>query len=203
MNQIQELSAAYSKLAHGDQVFAHSLLKQVASGRGLSDKQMYWVGELVKRATQPPEPKVEVVVGDFGEVIALFAQASKHLKHPAIDLALPDGSPIHLTVAGKLSKAPGSVNVTDGKPFGQNKWYGRVAPDGTWEPGRAVTPEAMTALGTLLTRLSHAPHRVAAAHGKLTGRCCFCNSKLSDPKSTEVGYGPQCAKSFGMPWGAK
>jgi hypothetical protein len=33
------------------------------------------------------------------------------------------------------------VGVTDGKPFGQNKWYGAIDPSGTWTPsehGKAI-----------------------------------------------------------------
>lgn len=41
----------------------------------------------------------------------------------------------------------------------------------------------------------------AALHGKMTGKCCFCNSPLIDQKSTDVGYGPVCAKHYGLPHG--
>jgi hypothetical protein len=39
-----------------------------------------------------------------------------------------------------------------------------------------------------------------------TGRCCFCNHKIGegeDNRSAAVGYGPECAKHFGVPWGVK
>ena len=34
---------------------------------------------------------------------------------------------------------------------------------------------------------------------QLTGRCCFCQLKLSDPKSAEVVYGPTRAKHYDLP----
>ena len=45
-------------------------------------------------------------------------------------------------------------------------------------------------LSKLLGKLAMNPARVAADYGKLSGNCCFCNSKLTDEKSTSVGYGP-------------
>lgn len=41
----------------------------------------------------------------------------------------------------------------------------------------------------------------AARLGHLTGRCVFCSRKLTDDRSTEVGYGPICADREGLPWG--
>ena len=104
-----------------------------------------------------------------------------------------------LKVAGSTSKAPGTVNLTDGKPFGANTWYGRVTPAGVWEPsekGKAIKDD----LTSILTKLAQNPARVAKEHGKLTGKCCFCHSTLTAGKSTDVGYGPVCAKRFELPW---
>lgn len=42
----------------------------------------------------------------------------------------------------------------------------------------------------------------AAAFGHSTGKCVFCSQKLTDGRSTEVGYGPICAENNGLPWGA-
>lgn len=36
--------------------------------------------------------------------------------------------------------------------------------------------------------------------GRATGRCCFCSSPLSDRRSRAHGYGPVCAKNYGLEW---
>ena len=36
--------------------------------------------------------------------------------------------------------------------------------------------------------------------GKATGRCCFCGSGLTDRRSRSHGYGPVCAKTYGLDW---
>ena len=75
-------------------------------------------------------------MGEFGGVIALFEKAKEYLKYPKITLALPDGSPLQLNLAGKGSKFPGTVGLTDGGSYGDNKWYGRVTKEGAWEPAK-------------------------------------------------------------------
>lgn len=55
----------------------------------------------------------------------------------------------------------------------------------------------------LLKDLSQNPAGMAAAYGKLSGRCCFCASELTDDKSISVGYGPVCAKNYSLPYGVQ
>ena len=45
------------------------------------------------------------------------------------------------------------------------------------------------------------PELFVTVHGKNAGMCCFCGMALSTPESTTAGYGPHCAKRFGLPWG--
>jgi hypothetical protein len=194
-----------------DQGFAKSLLGWLETKNSLSDKQWFWVVKLANEITQhdqaAPDAPIEqaqpptVVVGDFSGVIQLFKTAQQHLKWPKIRLQLPDGRPLVLALAGHGSKVPGTVIITDGKSFGTNIWYGRVMSDGVWEKSHSVDAETQDLLSTLLIKLAKAPARVAATYGKLTGNCCFCTSTLSDKRSTEVGYGPVCAKRWGQPWG--
>jgi len=48
----------------------------------------------------------------------------------------------------------------------------------------------------LLSELAKDPIKVAKEHGKLSGKCCFCNKALTDEKSTAAGYGPVCSKHY-------
>lgn len=130
-------------------------------------------------------------------IMNLFAKAQAHLKWPKIRLTTPTGQTLCLKLAGNQSKNPGHLMITDGGPYGANKYFGRVDLQGNWNPGRDNTPEVVE----LLNKLSDDPAGVAAAYGKLTGNCCFCNLPLSDDRSTAVGYGPVCANHYGLPWG--
>jgi len=132
------------------------------------------------------------------EIVRMMERAAVAQKRrPRVELATEDGARVVLTLAGGMSKRPGTVNVTDGRAFGENTWYGRVAVDGAVEPGRDMTPEVRA----LLDRLADDPARVAGQHGVATGRCCFCGRELSTRESRTVGYGPDCAGKYGLPWG--
>jgi hypothetical protein len=195
------LKEQLTKLPAKDQDFAASLLDQLERKGKLSDKQWFWVDTLAARISQGPVEPVTLDVGDFAGVIALFEKAKQHLKYPRVRLQLPDGRPLVLALAGPGSSRAGWVNMTDGRPFGENLFYGRVSPAGNWEMGHAIDEIVGDAVAELLHRLAADPEQVASSYGKLTGCCCFCTSQLSDPKSTEVGYGPVCAKRWGLPWG--
>jgi len=107
-----------------------------------------------------------------------------------------------LSVAGPAARLPGTVNLTDGKPYGQNTWFGRVDPaTGAWEPSSKVDAQTTTAITALLANFAKDPAKVASLYGKLTGNCCFCSRDLTDQRSVSVGYGPICAGHYGLPWG--
>jgi len=195
---IKALADAMPTLPARSQEFARSLLEH-AKDRGLSEKQMFWVRKLVADASKPKAASVSL--GDFSGVIALFKGASERLKHPKVRLQLADGRPIALAVAGPNARLPGTVNVTDGKPFGSAIWYGRVDTAGQWDISAKLDTATATAITALLVNFAANPARVAAAYGKATGSCCFCARELTDSRSVSVGYGPICADKFSLPWG--
>ena len=143
-----------------------------------------------------PEP-VAVALGNFAGVIALFNTAKAHLKYPKIRLAC-DGHVIVLALAGEKSKEPGTVTVTDGAKWPDNLWYGRVTPTGNWTPGKHLSADMTNSMLTLLTKLAADPARVASKYGKLTGQCCFCGLPLDEKHSVAAGFGPTCAKNYGL-----
>jgi hypothetical protein len=52
-----------------------------------------------------------------------------------------------------------------------------------------------------LARLSSDPIGFMAECSKDVGRCCYCPQPLEDARSKKMGYGPICAKRWGLPWG--
>lgn len=182
-----------------DRGFAKSLLESFDRYGHLTDKQMYWVEKLNNRAIgveKPPVMKTENV-GSFQPVMDLFNKAKQHLKYPKIKLDT-GSQEVQLSVAGPNSKAPGTVNVTDGQPFGMNKWFGRVTPEGVWEQNPHFTEMQLQPVRRLLQALATDPAETARKYALLTGNCAFCGAKLTDPKSTAVGFGRTCASHFGL-----
>jgi hypothetical protein len=200
-DHIATIEANAANLSEKDQFFAASLCAQ-ASRKTLTDKQAFWLAKIAERALAGPQKqeRTKTAIGDLSGVAALFDRARKHLKKPAIVLQI-DGQEYRLAYAGAKARVPGSINVAENGRFGEAEWFGRILADGQFE----ASPRATAPAGLIdgLQRFAASPAEVAAEHGKLTGKCCFCNIRLTDPRSTAVGYGSTCAKNFGLAWGAK
>jgi hypothetical protein len=200
---IATLTAHRDNLTANDRSFADSLLYSVRTQRRPpSDKQLYWIGKMAERAKnggKEPE-RVKTTVGDLSGVMALFDKARRHLQFPAIVLGWRDSRDhiheVRLNVAGERARVPGSINVID---EADRAWFGRILKDGAFEHSPRI--DVPTAVAELLGRFACDPVGVAGEHGRLTGKCCFCNTALTDERSTSVGYGPTCAKNYGLPWG--
>ena len=99
--------------------------------------------------------------------------------------------------AGAASKYAGQIMITDGKPFGENKFFGRIDTDGSFYATRSAGAGVMS----LVQDFACDPAGTAGKYGRLTGGCSFCKQGLTDERSLKVGYGPVCAKHFGLAWG--
>lgn len=130
-------------------------------------------------------------------MFALFEQAiANTLKYPKIRLQTTHGNAVVLSRAGAKSKYTGQIMITDGRPYGQNTYYGRIDTHGTFH----ASAQSNSDITALLSRLASNPVDAARNYGRLTGNCCFCDMKLTDARSTANGYGPVCAKRFGLQW---
>jgi hypothetical protein len=194
--------------------FAGKLISDADRYGQLTDKQLPWVRKLIDRANKPEREKVEI--GQLSGVNALFDKARQHLKSPSIVLSIgadESGTPylVKLSVAAAHHREPGTINVTeydDTKEWSDLLWYGRILKDGRFEISPKVSADEVARANVdyavdQLKEFANDPVGVATAHGRLTGRCCFCHLSLKDERSTAVGYGSTCAKSWGLAWGAR
>lgn len=205
---IDQLEASFDQLTDNQRKFADSLIngkwgyharpekfsaKQIACVKSLLDN----INKKKQKNDDTPHPTEQV--GELKALYKMFQKARESgLKYPKLHLEI-NGHVVKLNMSGPKSKFPDQINATDGLPFGENKWYGRVDSEGNWTQGYSH-PE-MRDVGTLLRCMSHDPKATAEQFGHLTGNCCFCNRPLKDEKSTVVGYGPVCAKKWGLSWG--
>jgi hypothetical protein len=200
-----KLRSSIYLLPEPDRAFANSLCDWYDTRGYLSPKQAYWVNRFVAKldGTLPAlAPAPVATASSMGSIMALFETAKQHLKHPAIVLQTADGYVIRLAPS---KKNPGAVYISHpdaSAAFGA--WTtGWIDAKGVYKPGDTVTSKVAKDVAALLTAFSADPVKVASQYGSLTGRCCFCGRHLSDPQSTYIGYGPVCAKHFGLPWGGK
>jgi hypothetical protein len=157
--------------------------------------------QTMKQLVQGQQPARPTPQASLASVIALFDKAHESgLKHPAIHVTV-EGNPLCLKRCGAKSKYAGEVHASNGAGFNDpdNVYFGRVDRTGKFHPAAGSTP----AVAAILEVLSKDPAAFAAAYGRKTGNCCFCNAKLEDERSTVQGYGPVCAKKWGLAWGER
>jgi hypothetical protein len=199
--QVTMLAASIPQLSPRDRNFASSLCDQYNRHGRLSAAQEPWIARLLERALAPNEPGENV--GSLGGIVELLERARQHLRYPAI-LLRANQIDLRLSIAGPRARVPGSVNVTSTDrrdSDGQRDFYGRVTSGGVFEPNNRYDRETQTAIAAAIRVMATSPAEAAAEYGHLTGVCCFCGRRLTDERSTAVGYGPICAGHYGLPWG--
>lgn len=215
-----------------DYEFAKSLIEQAHNKGYLSSSQWYWVHKLTETAKTPSvdaqgniqkeiaaDMKAHDKLFDIGygtqyvgsneKLVALFKNTESHLMQPMIVVPLVNspGSYGLIFQLMKGGKFPGSIGV-----------YRTVAPNHSvakawrrfvgWWNGLALTfgkgdHKLTDEFAKIMTAMSEDPVNLMASAGKISGKCCYCNSPLEDSKSLAVGYGPVCAKHWGLLWGGK
>jgi len=175
--KVEELAEKYN--ADPDRV------RDVLAAHVLGDR-----GITVKRDAGLPTIRV-------GSLITFFDNPVHQgkVKFPKITFGKGDDV-VRFQRAGDRAKVPGSINVTDGKPFGENQWFGRIERDGTFKPSRKCTPE----VHKLVQDFAADPGGEATKSAKATGNCVFCFKELEVERSRVAGYGPTCAKNYGLPY---
>lgn len=163
-----------------------------AGEKSPSEAQMFWLHKLALQESKPKqEPKCDISTEG---IMKMFEKAKKHIKRPSIVLDF-HGDEIKISLAGEASRYKGQIMVASPE-FGQ-AYYGRIDQNGKYFAGRD-SDEKVT---KFLISFASNPEEVAAEHGRLTGKCCFCNRGLKDERSTSVGYGKTCAENYGLQWG--
>lgn len=183
----------------GTSQFLTSLRDQLRKYGRLSEKQVAAAEKFF--APKPPAPEVE---DDLGPIVAFLKAAETNLKFPKLHFAV-DGEELVLRLKGERSARAGSVDLVSREKVWNDRfqsyaprWYGRIEPDGTSSLARNTTPGMVGAL----VAIARDPREASIAYARKTGACAFCGRFLETKESVSVGYGPVCAKTYGLPWGA-
>lgn len=122
------------------------------------------------------------------------AQTKGKLKSPKLRVLALDGKSELQMALTKGGTAPGSLSVVLNGTF-----IGCVRPTGSTTGALAQD----VPLQEYLLRVARDPVKAAQEYGALMGKCSFCGLQLTDEGSVEVGYGPICAKHWGLPHSPK
>ena len=197
LDQLQLMRENTSKMTDRDKGFAISLYDSYKTRGSLSDKQWYWVKTLSDRVVG-----LEPVYGDFKAILVMFRIAGandkgKALKYPKVRLLTQEERYVQLNFK---PDQPNKIDVyVDGwQGHGYRKFAG-------WIEDEKIIPyrdDRMTDdVKLTIQQLSLDPIGTAKAMAGLLGVCIYCGSRLTTPESKFVGYGPVCAKNWGLPWG--
>lgn len=141
-----------------------------------------YAGRTIQAAVlEDPRSLVEVIASET-DSIANPAPLPTLIEEPVEGFYERDGHYFKVV----QSENTGQFYAYEGEPQPGEKWE--------WEYAGKRPMHHLTAANRLTAEQ-------AAALGKLTERCVFCNRKLTDGRSTDVGYGPDCADREGLPWG--
>lgn len=144
---------------------------------------------VVPAAPAPTVPMPPLIA--FLESAKLPKPGTKGLKAPKARFLAADGkSELLMMVAGPRSKFPGSLKV-----FVAGNWVGAIGLNGTVYGPMQYDKATLD----ILEVVAKDPAAAAAKYGALMGRCSFCNKTITDEGSVEVGYGPDCARHYGLP----
>jgi len=163
-----------------------------------SAAQSYWLYKFAEEtrvtvATAAPIESANVL--PLTAIKNLLTTAAAHLKKPEIMLTIDS------TRARVFLGENGSVIVYNPDAI-SGRMIAKIESNGTLTvANRIAGTEFASTLTSTLEKFAADPAKVAGEMGRLTGKCVFCNLQLTDKRSTEVGYGPVCAKHFGLAWG--
>lgn len=177
----------------------------------MTTPRIYWLHRLANEAAGGPDgqpaaanTQAALPAVNLAGIFSLFTMALQSgLRRPAITINRPEGAEIgriKITFT-TMGQNGGTLSISDGGPYGANKWYGRIKADGSFVRGQRCTPQVLE----YLTRLAADPGGVIGAAGRRTSSCCFCSRPLTDDRdgfSVQVGYGPICAQRWGLPHGS-
>lgn len=106
---------------------------------------------------------------------------------------------IDTTPRGTLRLRAGEiVPGSDADPVGAREYVGCFASGGFWPADNRVMKPAEQ---VFLRQLADRPGPFLHQCSRDMRRCCFCWAPLDDARSIVKGYGPVCARHWGLPWG--
>lgn len=206
----EQLEAVIPTLPPKDVGFAESLLSGHRRYGRFSPGQQKWVDILVARGSEDSsvarqDIQLDKTLNPTGVVIRLFQTGKSNLKFPKVRILSPAGKHLLVRLAGEKSKYRGELQVLDQDQQDLSDWgyskryYGRIDHEGVFHTSGKCDQDVADAIN----EFAKDPIQAAKAYGHITGNCCYCGKKLTDARSTEVGYGATCAKNWGQPWGEK
>ncbi len=176
--------------------FVNSVEQQLAKGKSLSDKQIAIIDRIVQYGATNSSNLSE---GPYMPLVSLLTRAGENLKKPKVTF-VNGPTRLQISLAPATGRNPGAIYLKGGQ---SSDYVGKVSSMGSLQLLSSLDEVTNVQYTSLVDDLNSDPVNAAVNYGAKTGRCCFCNLPLKDERSTAHGYGPTCAKNWGLPWSTK
>lgn len=193
--------------------FVRDMIGRVQRNWSMSPRQIEIIEQIPARMAAASKARQEKAERDalkqqittevgFERVVELLRGALENgLQRPAITFAVTneEGEAIGRNcVFRTLAKQPDIIEVTSrAKRDKHTEVFGVInTAEGTFTYNGLCPDEIVR----FVRYVAEDPEAAAVENGMLSGNCVFCASGLTDHRSTAVGYGPICAKSYNLPW---
>jgi len=171
------------------------IAQQFAETAGDNDWLWFWMVKHLNETRNAPLAKDMIAFLSDSFLLAL----GMGLKRPMIRLHWKDRRyKIYLSQRGTLCFKTGRLVSGTHDPQGDEAYMGCLY-SGRFLKNRDRNPLPVDQ--EVIDRLSADPAGFLAQASKDMDRCCYCGHGLDDPRSKQVGYGPDCAGRWGLPWG--
>lgn len=182
------LLALSSSMSMKDNETVTDILSKAVRYGDVTDNQARFLNSIFDRAEKPAAVEAKAV--DLFRINQMFDTAAELLKKPFVNFSLDGTSFFRLSPAPATGRNPGCLYIKAG-----DEYAGKIDAEGRFSAARNA-PEGIQAA---LEAFAADPQAAALAYGRATGNCCFCAKALEDEVSVQVGYGPICAKRWGLP----
>jgi hypothetical protein len=131
---------------------------------------------------------------DLSNLFGILESAAKSLKFPKVRILAGDRVIVLKASKGLVYISDANEEVwNDYRQESAKRYFGKVDA-GIFFPVKNCPPEIEAALRAFATD----PLAEAKRYGKATGHCSFCGRQLTDQVSVANGYGPICARKYGL-----
>lgn len=185
--------------------FIHNL-KDQARTRGLSGKQLVVAARILNEEEAHAGVDAHAATVDFSKIPQWLSETKdRGVAFPKFHFNV-DGAEIVLRFKTS-GQYRGMVDVVSkekafNERFGAMApaiWYGRIDLNGSLNASQRMS----RAIEEVIARIADDPETVAVEYGRMTNRCSFCGRDLNNEVSVSLGYGPVCAKKYGLAHNAK
>ncbi len=150
----------------------------------------FWVHKMAQR---PVEDRALAFVAD-----SFIYALGRGLKYPKIRLHYRDQRyKICLSKSGTILFKTGMLDPGTRDPVGREMYMGWLKDGSFQQSSRKLTSTD----AEFLVYMKRVPVPFMAQCSKDMDSCCYCGSQLDDSRSKSAGYGPICARRWGLPWG--